>query len=136
MQCSLVPRIARPRFTPVIAAQPEPGSRLLQGMAVSRKYTHRVRWSRLPAVVAMLRSCADAPARIACDSTAYSRWTVGWFARSELRTRAPIFSPPSGVASILPSGKRRLHGMQCVWCAEAFDGRDLFAVVHQGQAQA
>jgi len=46
------------------------GSRLLHGMAVSRKYMHRVRWSKLPAVVAILRSCADAPARRACDSTA------------------------------------------------------------------
>src|SRR6266480_6362367 len=70
MQCSLVPRTASERLLPVIAGQPVPGSRLLQGMAVSRKYMHRVRWSRLPAVVAMLRSCADAPARIACDRTA------------------------------------------------------------------
>ena len=58
------------RLAPSIAEQPVPGSRLLQGMAVSRKYMQRVRCSRLPAVVAMLRSCADAPARIACDSTA------------------------------------------------------------------
>src|SRR5437868_4601073 len=70
MQCSLVPRTARVRLLPVIAGQPVPGSRLLQGIAVSRKYTHRVRWSRLPAVVAILRSCADAPLRIACESTA------------------------------------------------------------------
>src|ERR1700751_2920922 len=67
MQCSLVPRMASVRLLPVIAGQPVPGSRLLQGMAVSRKYTQRVRWSKLPAVVAMLRSCADAPARRACD---------------------------------------------------------------------
>src|ERR1700736_3550170 len=67
MQCSLVPRTASVR---VLAGQPVPGSRLLQGMAVSRKYMHRVRWSKLPAVVAILRSCADAPARRACDSTA------------------------------------------------------------------
>src|SRR5439155_2355465 len=70
MQCSLVPRTASERLKPVMAGQPLPGSRLLQGMAVSRKYTQRVRWSRLPAVVAMLRSCADAPARRACDNTA------------------------------------------------------------------
>src|SRR5437867_4283543 len=70
MQCSLVPRTASVRLLPVIAGQPVPGSRLLQDMAVSRKYMHRVRWSKLPAVVAMLRSCADAPARRACDSTA------------------------------------------------------------------
>src|ERR1700747_3031534 len=69
MQCSLVPRTASMRLLPVIAGQPVPGSRLLQGMAVSRKYTQRVRWSRLPAVVAMLRSWADAPDRMACDST-------------------------------------------------------------------
>ena len=49
------------RLAPVIAGQPVPGSRLLQGIAVSRKYMQRVRCSRLPAVVAMLRSCADAP---------------------------------------------------------------------------
>src|SRR6266404_9338090 len=70
MQCSLVPRTARLRLLPVMAGQPVPGWRLLQGMAVSRKYTHRVRWTKLPAVVAILRSCADAPARRACDSTA------------------------------------------------------------------
>jgi len=56
MQWSLVPRTASMRLLPVMAGQPVPGSRLLQGMAVSRKYTQRVRWSRLPAVVAMLRS--------------------------------------------------------------------------------
>ena len=70
MQLSLVPRIASVRLLPVIAGQPVPGSRLLHGIAVSRKYTHRVRWRRLPAVVAMLRSCAEAPARMACDNTA------------------------------------------------------------------
>src|SRR5260370_32953037 len=70
MQCSLVARTASVRLLPVMAGQPVPGSRLLQGIAVSRKYMHRVRWSRLPAVVAILRSCTDAPARRACDSTA------------------------------------------------------------------
>src|SRR5437870_11377814 len=70
MQCSLVPKTASVRLAPVIAGQPVPGSRLLQGIAVSRKYTQRVRCRRLPAVVAMLRSWADAPFRIACDSTA------------------------------------------------------------------
>src|SRR6266436_2184303 len=69
MQCSLVPRTASELLLPMMAGQPVPGSRLLQGMAVSRKYMHRVRWSRLPAVVAMLRSWADAPARRACEST-------------------------------------------------------------------
>src|SRR5688572_6755099 len=70
IHCLLVPRIASVRLLPVIAGQPVPGSRLLQGIAVSRKYTQRVRWSRLPAVVATLRSCVDAPLRIACDSAA------------------------------------------------------------------
>src|SRR5258708_16164428 len=70
MQCSLVPRTASMRLLPVMAEQPAPGSRLLQGIAVSRKYMHRVRWSKLPAVVAIFRSLADAPARSACDSTA------------------------------------------------------------------
>src|SRR5258708_5194020 len=59
MQCSLVPRTASVRLLPLMAGQPVPGSRLLQGMAVSRKYMQRVRWSRLPAVVAILRSWAD-----------------------------------------------------------------------------
>src|SRR6267378_4247419 len=70
MQCSLVPRTASVRLLPVMAGQPLPGARLLQGIAVSRKYMQRVRCSRLPAVVAILRSCAVAPARRACDSTA------------------------------------------------------------------
>ena len=35
MQCSEPPRIAWMRFKPPSAWQPEPGSRLLQGMAVS-----------------------------------------------------------------------------------------------------
>src|ERR1700736_1821399 len=70
MQCSLAPRIARMRLLPLMAGQPVPGSRLLQGIAVSRKYMQRVRCSRLPAVVAILRSCADAPLTIACESTA------------------------------------------------------------------
>src|SRR5215470_3342462 len=69
MQCSLVPRMASVRLLPVIAGHPLPGSRLLHGMAVSRKYTQRVRCSRFPATVAILRICADAPLRIACDRT-------------------------------------------------------------------
>ena len=35
MQCSLVPRIAWMRLRPKAAGQPEPGSRLLQGVPVS-----------------------------------------------------------------------------------------------------
>src|SRR5438046_8698907 len=67
MQCSLVPRIASMRLAPVIAAHPVPGSRLLHDIAVSRKCTQRVRCRRLPAVVAMLRSCAEAAERRACE---------------------------------------------------------------------
>src|SRR2546430_17716463 len=70
MQWSLVPRIASMRLAPVIAGHPVPGSRLLHGIAVSRKYTHRVRCRRLPAVGAMFRRWADAPARSAFDRTA------------------------------------------------------------------
>src|SRR6266566_9765514 len=69
MQCSLVPRTASERLAPVMAGQPVPGSRLLQGMAVSRKYMHRVRWRILPAVVAMFRRWAEAPLRRACERT-------------------------------------------------------------------
>src|SRR5438445_10756513 len=70
IQWSLVPRTASVRLLPGMAGQPVPGSRLLQGIAVSRKYMQRVRWSRLPAVVAIVRSCAVAPARRACDGNA------------------------------------------------------------------
>src|SRR5260370_6694005 len=69
MQCSLAPRIASVRLLPVMAGHPLTGSRLLHGIAVSRKYMQRVRCSRFPATVAMLRTWADAPLRIACDST-------------------------------------------------------------------
>jgi len=69
MQSLLVPRMARVRLSPSIAEHPVPGVRLLQGIAVLRKYMQRVRWSRLPPVVAMLRSCAEAPASRACEST-------------------------------------------------------------------
>src|SRR5437588_11892918 len=70
MQCSLVPRTASDRLLPEVAGQPVPGSRLLQGMAVSRELTPRVRWGEVPAVVAMLRTWADGQAGSACDSAA------------------------------------------------------------------
>src|SRR5215468_456232 len=70
MQGSLVPSIAGIRLEPGIGGHPVPGSRLLHGMAVSRQYTQRVRLSKLPPVVAILRSCAEAPERMVCDSTA------------------------------------------------------------------
>ena len=69
MHASLAPMIACGRVYPPTAEQPEPGSRLLHGIAVLRKYMQRVRWSRLPPVVATLRSCADAPESSASEST-------------------------------------------------------------------
>src|SRR5258708_35012730 len=66
MQCSLVPRTASERLAPVMAGQPVPGSRLLQGMAVSRKYIHRVRWRMLPAGGGLFLTCAGAPLGKGC----------------------------------------------------------------------
>src|SRR5688572_32776010 len=63
MQDGLVPRIASERLAPSIASQPEPGARLLQRIAVSRKYMQRVRCRRFPAVVAMLRKIGRASCR-------------------------------------------------------------------------
>ena len=59
------PRMARLRWSPAIAGQPEPGWRLLHGLDTSWKYGQRVRCSRLPPTVAMLRTCPDAPASTA-----------------------------------------------------------------------
>ena len=69
MQSLLVPRMASVRLSPSMAEQPEPGSRLLQAMASLRKYMQRVRCRRLPPVVAILRSCAEAPASRAWERT-------------------------------------------------------------------
>ncbi len=55
-------------ITHVTLPPPVAGSKQLY-LHMATSYMHRVRWSRLPAVVAMLRSCADAPARMASDST-------------------------------------------------------------------
>ena len=95
-QCSECPRIAWLRCSPSRAAQPEPGSRLLHGVVTSWKYAQRVRCSRLPPVVAMLRSCPDAPASSACgEHRVARRGRAGSAARSLLRTPAPIRRPPS-----------------------------------------
>jgi ABC-type transport system substrate-binding protein len=66
LRLDLMPQPRRPCAS---AEQPEPGSRLLQGVVTSWKYTHRVRCRRFPPVVARLRSCPDAPASSACAST-------------------------------------------------------------------
>ena len=62
MQCSLVPRIACPRFKPVerrAAAYPA------RACCTARRRrggtAQRVRWRRLPPIEAMFRSCSDAP---------------------------------------------------------------------------
>src|SRR5437867_1601795 len=69
MHFSLVPRTAWLRLYPSRAEQPEPGSRLLHGQNVSRKYGQRVRCRRLPPTVAMFRTCGVAPDRSASVST-------------------------------------------------------------------
>src|SRR5205823_15114407 len=60
MHLSLVPRIAFVRLMPTSEEHPDPGSRLLHGVATSRKYGQRVRCRILPAIVAMLRTWPDA----------------------------------------------------------------------------
>src|SRR5712672_3261658 len=59
MQFSLVPSTACQRFSPPIAAQPEPGSRLLQALyPTSRKYGHRLRCNRSEEHTSELQSLA------------------------------------------------------------------------------
>ena len=55
------PSIARFSWSPATAGQPDPGLRLLHGIETSWKYPQRVRCSRFPPTVAMLRICPDAP---------------------------------------------------------------------------
>lgn len=61
------PRTASSRWAPSRAGQPVPGTRLLQGFEMSWKYGQRVRCSRFPPVVAVFRSCPEAPESSACD---------------------------------------------------------------------
>jgi hypothetical protein len=91
--------MAWPRFTPSKAAQPLPGWRLLQGNSVDRKYAQRVRWSRLPPMVAMLRSCCDAAFHSASDSAGYCAFTSGSSATSLMRASAPNTSSSGPDAS-------------------------------------
>ena len=76
MQASLVPSSAWPRLKPSSASQPLPGARLLQRQRVSRKYAQRVRWSRLPPIVAALRIWPEAPLSSACASAGKRAATV------------------------------------------------------------
>ncbi len=69
MQCWEWPKMAMWVVSPVRAGHPLPGARLLHGLVGSMKYAHRVRWSRLPAVVARLRSWPEAPSSSAWAST-------------------------------------------------------------------
>ena len=57
MQRSDPPNSAMSRVSPATAAQPVPGTSLLQAFAPWRKYGQRVRWRTLPPTVAALRSC-------------------------------------------------------------------------------
>ena len=99
-QCGDPPKMARLRWSPARAGQPDPGTRLLHGLVTSWKYRQRVRCSRLPPTVAMFRSWPDAPASTARASTGNPARTRGSAARSLLRTPAPIRSPPAAVGSI------------------------------------
>src|SRR5215470_11963481 len=89
-----------------MAGHPLPGWRLLHAIAVSRKYTQRVRCSRFPPTVAILRICAEAPWRMACDSTEYPCCTFALLATSELRTMAPMLMWPFDAVSMRSSGRR------------------------------
>jgi len=89
-------RIAFVRFTPAIAEQPEPGSRLLHGVAVSRKYGQRVRCRMLPPIVAMLRSWPDAASRSDWLTNGYRSRTWAFQATSLMRASPPNRSPPPG----------------------------------------
>src|SRR5882757_4681361 len=76
-----------------MAGQPEPGWRRLHAEVTSRKYRHRGRCMRLPPMVAMLRSCAEALSSSAWEITGNWPRTSGCAARSVIRTSAPTRSP-------------------------------------------
>src|SRR5262245_1761760 len=106
MQCSLAPRIACIRAAPLIAAQPEPGARLLHAAtAGSRKYRQRVRWRMLPPIVAMLRSCVEAPASSASRTNGRRSAIVASAASSSIVVSAPTRST-SPSRAMKRSGRR------------------------------
>ena len=80
-------------LTPSMAAQPDPGWRLLQGASSARKYGHRTRCIRLPPIEAMFRNWGDAPSSNASTIKGCSRATSGWSATSAILATAPITSP-------------------------------------------
>jgi hypothetical protein len=59
----------------------------------------------LPPMVAMLRSWADALSSSAWETTGKAVRTAGSAAASDIRTRAPIRSPPSAVVVMSRSGR-------------------------------
>src|ERR1700722_6143037 len=86
-----------------MAAQPEPGLRLLQAAyETSRKYVQRVRCRTLPPRLAMLRICWLAASLSDCAIIGQSRPTAGCSAASAMRTSAPRRSP-AGVAWVPPA---------------------------------
>jgi hypothetical protein len=93
------------RLYPSSAAQPLPGSRLLQAVVTSRKYGHRVRCMRLPPMEAELRSWAEALSSRACVIAGRRRRTTGFAATSLIRASAPM-RRPAGVLVIPRSGRR------------------------------
>ena len=85
--CSRRSRAARARVHACCTASRRPGST-----------THRVRCRRLPPMVAMLRSCGEAPAATPRLAPGSVRGPAGARRASLFRTRAPIRSPPLAVS--------------------------------------
>src|SRR4051812_11714092 len=90
MQEVETPRMPRSRCPPLRAGQPDPGARLLHGLLTSWKYAQRVFCRRFPAVLALLRSCPDAPARMLSDSTGKRARTTGSPATAAFVAIAPM----------------------------------------------
>ncbi len=67
----------------------------LAGAPGSRKSPQHVRWSRLPPRIARLRTCAEALASRASETTGHSAHAARCDAASLMRTRALSRSPPA-----------------------------------------
>jgi len=65
---------------------------LQAGTVASRKFRQRVRCRRFPPIVAMLRSCGEAPARSASRTNGTRSLTVGSAASSLIVTSASTHS--------------------------------------------
>jgi len=88
------------RLKPSMAEQPVPGSRLLQGRGRIVEVVASARWRRFPPLVAILRSCGEAPARIARERADSAFPPVRCMQCPRFVTSAPSRSPPSGVSSM------------------------------------